>query len=70
MATLTLSYYDSYSVEFLLDEEEYPSTKEKYYKLKITRSDFSERKPMISSVEYFLSPDQLKQLSSFIMEQV
>jgi hypothetical protein len=69
MATLNIPYYDTYSLSIELDEIEVPKTECKY-KLTITQNDTTERKSAVTKSVYFLSNDQLREISNFIMENV
>lgn len=68
MATLNIQYYDTYSLSIDLTKCDTPKG-ENMFKMRLTQNDTTERKSSISHVEYFLTKDQLSDISKFIMEQ-
>ena len=65
MGSLTLPYYETYSVDVDLKKLE-GST----YRLTMTKNDWTDARSKPSSTEYYLTEKQLTQLANFIMENL
>jgi len=63
MGTLTLSYYDTYSVDLGLAK-----IADQTYKLTFSKNDSTESKSHSSTVEYYLTENQLDDIMNFITE--